>query len=64
MYLWTGPSKKLLPINLSNCGDFCSMKDYKQLLKPMIPVDEDMRCLYKNVRWSDLEKYFDFDKED
>lgn len=63
MYMWTGPSEETVPIKLNNCDEYCSIEDYLSLVSIGFPSDDDMRCLYKNLKPTDLEKYFVTDSQ-
>ncbi|OXU25640.1 hypothetical protein TSAR_013982 [Trichomalopsis sarcophagae] len=56
MYLWTGVSEELQPIKLPNCDEYCRVDDYLNLVQTSLPSDDEMRCLYKNLKPTDLEK--------
>ena len=54
MYNWSGPTEILKPVKLP-CGKYCHLDDYLTLVTPMLPSDDEMRCLYKNLKPTDLE---------
>lgn len=56
LILWTGNPKTLTTLKLENCSEICPMEEYLKIVGPVLPSDDDMRCLYKNLKPEDIEK--------
>ena len=56
MLLWTGEPKKLITLKLPNCTEICPMNKYLKIVNPVLPSNEEMRCLFKNLEPKDIEK--------
>lgn len=61
MFFWNGVPKKLTPLKLEHCPETCPMEDFLKILTPVLPSDDDMRCLFKNLQPADIEKILNSD---
>lgn len=46
----------LYHVNLSGCDKLCPIEEYKKLVKPVLPSDEELRCIYSNLTSADLQQ--------
>lgn len=50
-------------IRLKNCTDMCPFEQYVEIIKPYLPSDDDMLCLYKNIKPEEMERIIDPDSK-
>lgn len=59
LILWTGSTEKLITIKLADCENkICSLKTYLNLVREIIPSDEETTCLWDNLTKKELLKLF------
>ncbi|XP_014231329.1 venom acid phosphatase Acph-1-like [Trichogramma pretiosum] len=61
LLLWIGEPKKLMRLEMPGCAEICPLSRYEELVAPIVPTDEDMRCLFQGLEPKDLERIFDTD---
>ena len=54
--MWSGNPKKLETIRLKECREMCPFDEYLKIVKPNLPTDDEMMCLYKNLKPLDIKK--------
>ncbi|XP_058801270.1 venom acid phosphatase Acph-1-like isoform X2 [Phymastichus coffea] len=47
---WPCGSQEIETITLKTCTEMCPFKNYVEIIKPHLPSDDDMLCLYKNIQ--------------
>ncbi|CAL1677640.1 unnamed protein product [Lasius platythorax] len=55
---WTGSTEKLTTIKLAGCDEICPLKTYLELVREMIPSDQEMTCLWDNIVRTELLNLF------
>ncbi len=56
MLLSNGTPKQLTTLKLGNCSEVCPMEEYLKIVAPVLPSDDEMRCLYKDLKPEDIDK--------
>ena len=56
LLLWTGEPKKLIPLSLKNCEEVCPLNKYLEIVNSVLPSDDEMLCLFKNLQPKDIRK--------
>ncbi|EFN63832.1 Testicular acid phosphatase-like protein [Camponotus floridanus] len=56
--LWTGTTEKLVTIKLADCDEICSLKTYLNLVREVIPSEEETNCLWDNITKKELLELF------
>ncbi|EFN78071.1 Testicular acid phosphatase-like protein [Harpegnathos saltator] len=54
IFYWTGITQKLLLMKLKHCDDVCPMDIYLELMRDVIPSDEEATCLWNNITKEEL----------
>ncbi|XP_025075251.1 prostatic acid phosphatase-like isoform X3 [Pogonomyrmex barbatus] len=49
IFLWTGTTEKLMSIKLTDCDEICPLETYLELMRDVIPSDEETTCLWDNL---------------
>ncbi|KAL6268835.1 hypothetical protein P5V15_001958 [Pogonomyrmex californicus] len=49
IFLWTGTTEKLMSIKLTDCDEICPLETYLELVRDVIPSDEETTCLWDNL---------------
>lgn len=58
LLLWTGVSEKLITLKLDGCSEVCPLEKYEELMKDVIPSDEQMNCLWDHLSRETMLKLF------
>ncbi|KAJ8668932.1 hypothetical protein QAD02_000191 [Eretmocerus hayati] len=61
MMMWTGSPKKLKVLKLDECAEICPMEQYLKIVTPLLPSDDDMLCVFKNMSPKSLERIMNSD---
>ncbi|XP_011864387.1 PREDICTED: venom acid phosphatase Acph-1-like isoform X2 [Vollenhovia emeryi] len=58
IFLWTGTTEKLMPIKLAGCNEVCPLETYLELVRDVIPSDNETTCLWDNITKEELLELF------
>ncbi|XP_076235062.1 venom acid phosphatase Acph-1 [Calliopsis andreniformis] len=59
LQLWTGVTEKWITYTLPGCDEVCPVNKYVDLMKDVIPTEEELDCLWDAVTKDQLRKYYD-----
>ncbi|XP_031787698.1 venom acid phosphatase Acph-1 [Nasonia vitripennis] len=54
LFYWSGIMHELNQLYLTGCDKSCPVEEYKKLVRPVLPSDEEIRCIYSNLSPADL----------
>ncbi|KAI4497965.1 hypothetical protein M0802_006789 [Mischocyttarus mexicanus] len=58
MLLWTGVSEELITLKLKNCDEVCPIDTYLDIVKDIIPSDDDVDCNWDTLTKEELKSLF------
>ncbi|XP_014616757.1 PREDICTED: venom acid phosphatase Acph-1-like [Polistes canadensis] len=58
MLLWTGVSEQLITLKLKNCDEICPIDTYLDIVKDVIPSDDDINCYWDTISKEELKNLF------
>ncbi|XP_046814492.1 venom acid phosphatase Acph-1-like isoform X1 [Vespa crabro] len=58
MLLWTGVTEELITLKLKNCDEICPIDTYLEIVKDIIPSDDDTNCYWNTITKEELKNLY------
>lgn len=58
MLLWTGVTEELITLRLKNCDEICPIDKYLEIMKDIIPSDDETNCYWNTITKEELKNLY------
>ncbi|KAL0113405.1 hypothetical protein PUN28_012515 [Cardiocondyla obscurior] len=59
---WTGVTEKLIVVKVPGCDEICPLETYLELVRDVIPLEEEISCFIDNINRDDMLELFTKDR--